>query len=85
MPVISRFYGIVVFMNYNDHEPPHFQARYQGAEVLVELDSGRVVGEFPARALRLLVEWHELHRPELEVNWQRAREHRHLLPVEPLQ
>ena len=37
MPVISRFYGIVVFMNYNDHDPAHIHARCQGDEVLVEI------------------------------------------------
>ncbi|MDH3206524.1 MAG: DUF4160 domain-containing protein [Gemmatimonadota bacterium] len=84
MPVISRFYGIVVFMNYRDHDPPHLHARHQGAEVVLELRSGTVIGDFPPRALRLLLEWADLHAEELEVNWNRAREHRHLLPVEPL-
>jgi hypothetical protein len=37
MPVISRFYGIVVFINYNDHNPPHFHARYQEQEVIVDI------------------------------------------------
>ena len=84
VPVISRFYGIVVFMNYNDHEPPHVHARSGGGEVLLEIRSKSVVGEFPARALRLLIEWADLHADELEVNWERARQHKHLLPVEPL-
>ena len=84
MPVISRFYGIVVFMNYRDHDPPHIHARCEGAEVVVHIASGDVIGEFPHRPLRLLLEWVDLHRVELEVNWRRAREHRHLLPVEPL-
>ena len=84
MPVISRFYGIVVFMNYRDHDPPHIHARCEGAEVVVHIASGEVIGEFPHRPLRLLFEWVDLHRGELEVNWYRAREHRHLLPVEPL-
>lgn len=84
MPVISRFYGIVVFMNYHDHDPPHLHARHQGSEVLIEIRSGNVVGDFPARALRLLLEWTDLHAEELEINWNRAREHKHLLPVEPL-
>ena len=84
MPVISRFYGIVVFMNYNDHAPPHFHARYGDAEGVVEIASLFVSGDFPPRALRLLREWAELHREELEVNWRRAREHKHLLPVAPL-
>jgi hypothetical protein len=84
MPIISRFYGIVVFMNYNDHDPAHCHARYQGVEVVLEIGSGEIVGHFPPGALRRLVEWVNLHRDELEVNWVRAREHRHLLPVEPL-
>ena len=84
MPVISRFYGIVVFMNYRDHDPPHIHARYQGSEVVVAIASGEVTGHFSNRALRLLREWVDLHRVELEVNWNRARGHKHLLPVEPL-
>jgi hypothetical protein len=84
MPVISRFYGIVVFMNYNDHEPAHAHARYGAAEVLVEIKSREVIGEFPPRALRVLLEWVDLHQEELETNWTRAREHKQLLPVEPL-
>lgn len=37
MPVISRFFGIVIFMNFNGHHPPHFHARYQDQEVTVEI------------------------------------------------
>jgi len=56
----------------------------QEAELVVDIASGEVTGDFPHRPLRLLLEWVDLHRVELEVNWTRAREHRHLLPVEPL-
>lgn len=28
MPEISRFYGIVIHILYNEHNPPHFHARY---------------------------------------------------------
>ena len=84
MPVISRFYGVVVFMHYRDHDPPHIHVRCEGAEVVVHIASGEVIGEFPYRPLRLLLEWVDLHRGELEVNWNRAREHRHLFLVEPL-
>lgn len=84
MPELSRFYGIVVFMNYNDHNPPHFHARYGGHEVTVELASGLVTGSMPRRALGLVFEWSERHRPALEQNWQRARDRRPLLPIPPL-
>lgn len=84
MPVLSRFYGIVVYMNYRDHEPPHFHARYQDQEILVEIESGLVRGSFPKRALRLLFEWMEVHREELGENWVRARDLQPLEPIPPL-
>jgi hypothetical protein len=42
MPVISRFHGIVIFMNYN--APPHRHARYQDEEVVVHIESLTVMG-----------------------------------------
>jgi hypothetical protein len=44
MPVVSRFYGIIVFFNYNDHNPPHFHARYQDQQVIIEFEGGVVTG-----------------------------------------
>lgn len=57
MPEICRFYGIVIFMNYNDHDPPHFHARYQDQEVSIEIQTGVVRGKMSRRALRMLFEW----------------------------
>ena len=45
MPEISRFFGIVIFMNYNDHEPPHFHSRYQEQEVTIEIQTGILQGK----------------------------------------
>ena len=59
MPTVSRFYGIVIFMNYNDHPPPHFHARYQEQEVLVEIEIGIVQGKMSRRALQMVFEWSE--------------------------
>jgi hypothetical protein len=39
MPTISRFFGIIIFMNYNDHLPAQFHARYQEEEVTVEIET----------------------------------------------
>ena len=39
MPEISRFYGIVIRMYFNDHQPPHFHAEYGGKEVIVNIDT----------------------------------------------
>jgi hypothetical protein len=84
MPEICRFYGIVIFMNYKDHESPHFHARYQEQEVTVEIQTGTVEGKMSKRALRMLFEWSEIYREELLSNWQRARERKPLKPIPPL-
>lgn len=62
MPEISRFLGIVIAMFYSDHAPPHFRARYGAHEVIVRIADGAVEGDFPRRALGLLLEWYALHR-----------------------
>lgn len=84
MPTISRFFGIIIFMNYNDHLPPHFHARYQDQEVTVEIESGLVQGRMTRRSLRMVLEWSELHAAELLINWERARKRQALLPIPPL-
>lgn len=84
MPTLSRFYGIVIFMNYNDHPPPHFHARYQENVALIEIESGLVTGTMPRRALRLIFDWAETHHEELIRNWELARERKPLEPIAPL-
>ncbi len=73
MPEISRFYGIIIYMNFNDHYPPHFHAKYQDQEVSIEIESGNVTGFMDNRLLRMLFKWLELHKNELRYNWQAAR------------
>ena len=84
MPEICRFYGIVIFVHYDDHEPLHFHARYQRQEVTMDIQTGLVQGEMSRRALRMLFEWSEKHQEELERNWQRARERKPLERIPPL-
>ncbi len=74
MPEISRFLGIIIAMFYKDHAPPHFHAIYGEYEITVEIESGVINGRFPRRALRLVLEWLELHKDELLENWQLAEE-----------
>ena len=84
MPTISRFYGIVVYMNYNDHLPPHFHARYQEQEVTIEILTGVVTGRMSGRALRMLFEWLDVHQDELLRNWELARARQPLKEIPPL-
>jgi len=84
MPVLSRFYGIIIYMNFRDHEPPHFHARYGDMEVLVEIETGKVKGEMSKRALNLIFEWIELHKQELMQDWEKARAKKSLDSIAPL-
>ena len=85
MPTLSQFYGIRIFMNFRDHVPPHFHASYAGREALIEIRTGAVNrGSLPKPALRLVREWLELHRSELEENWELALRDGPLFRIEPL-
>ena len=85
MPQISQFFGIVIYMYFNEHLPSHFHAEYGEAEAVYRIDTLDVIrGELPRRAHALVVEWATLHRPELRADWDRARQAVPLLEIEPL-
>ena len=85
MPEISRFYGIVIKMFYEDHSPPHFHAVYGDLEVLVAINTFAVLaGDFTPRALGLVIEWATLHQDELLADWERAQGQEPLLKIDPL-
>lgn len=85
MPVISRFYGIIIAMYFHDHNPPHFHAKYGGWEALLSFNGELIEGELPRRAMMFVKEWLMLHQSELEENWQRAQNGQPLLTIEPLE
>lgn len=85
MPAISRFLGIVITMNYNEHNPPHFHARYGRSKISVRVVDGVVTGDFPARSLAHVLEWWNLHRSDLAENWERAKQRLPLNAIPPLE
>jgi hypothetical protein len=86
MPEISRFYGIVVRMYYDEHPPPHFHVYYRDAQATVRVDDLKVArGSLPGRALTLVVEWGLAHRDELRENWVRLERGEPLCRIEPLE
>jgi hypothetical protein len=85
MPEIARFYGIVIAIFWDDHNPPHFHARYGRHRAAIEIGSLRMLdGELPPRALGLVVEWASQHSEELMRNWEEARNSRPLQKIDPL-
>ena len=86
MPEICRFFGIIISMNYNDHPPPHFHARYGGDKAIIEIETLRVLGgRLSPRVLGLVVEWGLQHRDELREDWRLARESSPLSRIQPLE
>ncbi|MCK4760889.1 MAG: DUF4160 domain-containing protein [Candidatus Aminicenantes bacterium] len=85
MPEISRFLGIIIFMNFNDHSPPHFHAKYGDYQVTIGIKSGIVEGRFPRRALRLVMEWYGIHKDELMDNWNSIMETGEFEKITPLE
>lgn len=85
MPEISSFYGIRITINYMDHVPPHFHAAYGDDEALIDISALSLhKGFLPRRALRLVLEWAEMHQEELLAAWEDAQAQRPLGRIVPL-
>lgn len=84
MPEISRFYGIIITMFINEHNPPHFHVEYQDYKAMITIEDGIVMGALPRRALNLVYEWLDLHKNELLENWKRIESNQNLQKIEPL-
>jgi hypothetical protein len=86
MPEISRFFGIIIKIFYDDHNPPHFHAEYGDSAALIDMrDLSIFAGKLPHRALGLVMEWALLHREELFADWQRAMTQQELQKIAPLE
>jgi hypothetical protein len=86
MPEISRFFGIVIRMHLSDHVPPHFHAHYGSTWAKVRLEPvGVLKSNLPPRALRLVVEWANLHERELLECWRLIRLNEAPLRIAPLE
>jgi hypothetical protein len=86
MPQISRFFGIIIYMYFNDHAPPHFHAEYGEYEAVYTIETLEILrGELPRRAHSMVIEWAAFHRNELRDNWQLARTMQSLNTIEALE
>ncbi len=71
MPVITRFYGIIIKMYFNDHTPPHFHAIYNEYNGIFDLNSLELIeGDLPSKAVSLVKEWAEEYKEELLKIWE---------------
>lgn len=85
MPTISMFRGIKVFMNWNEHNPPHFYATYGGEEVTVLIKELEVLsGDIPKKQLKMLLGWAAFHQEELMENWELLENDQEMFQIEPM-
>ena len=85
MPEISRFFGIIIRMFYNEHNPPHFHAEYSGNKAVFDFQGNVTKGNLSSRtATKLVREWIDLHLFELETDWKLAKENKEINKIEPL-
>ena len=84
MPVLSRFYGIIIRMYFlqSEHNPPHIHAIYNEDVAAIDFVTGEVMeGPLPPKALAMVKEWVQLHQNELKEIWD-TQEFKQLAPLE---
>jgi hypothetical protein len=86
MPEISRFFGIIIRMYYEEHNPPHIHAEFQGNKVMVDFQGNILRGNLDSKtAIRLVRDWIDLHYSELHENWNLACAGKALNHIAPLE
>jgi len=71
MPSVSRFFGIIIYFYFKDHNPPHFHAVYAEHEAEISITNFSVEkGYLPPRVLGFVIEWAHIHKEELLENWK---------------
>lgn len=89
MPTISMFYGILVSIFFEDndrHHQPHIHVRYSGEKASLSIADGSILaGSIPARQLKMVQAWIEIHKDELYADWELAITGEEPFRIAPLQ
>lgn len=88
MPILSMFYGIIIrmyFMDDKQHHVPHLHAEFAGSRAVFSITGGEILaGELPHNKTRLVQAWIEIHREELQADWELAVNGEEVFRIEPL-
>lgn len=85
VPEISRFFGIVIRMFFDEHNPPHFHAEYSGSKALFDFQGNILRGSLGSKtATKLVRDWIDLRTGELAEDWELAQRHQPLREIPPL-
>jgi len=91
MPSISHFYGLTIWLYWDEdkgiHHRPHIHAEYAGVEAVVSIPEGEVIEideTFPAKKLRMVQTWIDIHEEELMSDWRLATQHGEVFKIRGL-
>lgn len=85
MPTVMRYRGLRVFINWDDHNPPHFHVEYGSDEMLVRIDDAEPMsGDLPPKQKKLILAWAVLRRDELMEDWELAARKQEMFEIEPI-
>ncbi len=85
MPELSRFFGIILRMFHQEHNPPHFHAEFQGNKAVFDFQGNILRGDLGLKtAVKLVREWVDLRVTELETDWMLAMKGQEIKKIEPL-
>ena len=73
-------------MNFNDHNPPHFHAKYGEFEGIFDIQTGLLLeGNLPKTAMKLVKMWTKMHKIELLENWNLIKQGLNPINITPLE
>ena len=84
MPEISRFYGIIIYLYWMDHNPPHIHFTYGSYECSLSITDRIVDGQAPSKVIAKVNQWLDLHEKEVLSLWEQAKKGEKLKTIEPL-
>lgn len=84
MPTISMFYGLIIRMFYDDHNPPHFHVNYGNYSAMFDFNGILIQGYIPKRQQKLIEAWAIIHKKELIANWELSKSNEQLFNINPL-
>jgi len=85
MPTISVFFGIVIRMYFDDHNPPRIHAEYRDDKAVFDFRGNILAGDISSRtAVRLIREWIDLHQFELVQTWNNMQAGKGFKKISPL-
>ena len=87
MPELSRFYGMIIRMQYADnqkHHKPHVHVLFAEHEAVVGIDGEVLAGSLPDNKYKLLQAWLIMRENELYASWNKAVKNVPIEKIEPL-